>query len=77
MDAFGQDASYQLNKWKGCADRHENCPYWAGIGECDKNPGYMHSACKLSCKRCDPEKDKEKEAGMKGAAAAGQAAAAA
>lgn len=77
VDAFGQDASYQLNKWKGCADRHENCPYWAGIGECDKNPGYMHSACKLSCKRCDPAKDKEKEAGARAAAVAGQDAAAA
>jgi hypothetical protein len=72
VDAFGQDAEYQLSKWKGCVDGHENCAYWASIGECDKNPGYMHKACKLACKKCDPAKDKEGAA-----AAAGQAAAAA
>jgi prolyl 4-hydroxylase len=74
VDAFGQDASYQLAKWKGCADRHENCAYWAKNGECDKNPAYMNNACKLACKKCDPAKDGEKS---DAAAAVGKAAAAA
>lgn len=27
---------------------------WAFFGECDKNPGYMLTGCKKSCKVCDP-----------------------
>ena len=30
-------------------DNNANCPYWASIGECSWNPGYMLSSCKLSC----------------------------
>lgn len=30
-------------------DNHENCAYWAQIGECSKNPGYMLPNCKKSC----------------------------
>ena len=26
-------------------------------GECDKNPSFMHTACKLSCHKCDPPKN--------------------
>lgn len=26
-----------------------NCPYWAEIGECDKNPGFMLVQCASSC----------------------------
>ncbi|KAF6262892.1 hypothetical protein COO60DRAFT_1493280 [Scenedesmus sp. NREL 46B-D3] len=76
VEAFGQDAAYQLGKWKGCADRHENCAYWANVGECEKNPAYMNNACKLACKKCDPAKDAAKN-NTAAAAASGQAAAAA
>jgi uncharacterized membrane-anchored protein YhcB (DUF1043 family) len=31
-------------------DENGSCPYWASIGECDKNPGYMLNRCKTSCK---------------------------
>eukprot|EP00879_Flechtneria_rotunda_P002604 GHRR01002805.1.p1 GENE.GHRR01002805.1~~GHRR01002805.1.p1 ORF type:complete len:312 (+),score=60.59 GHRR01002805.1:150-1085(+) len=53
VDAFGQDAEWQKDKWKGCSDNNENCVYWAGTGECGKNPAYMHMYCKLSCRLCD------------------------
>ena len=35
-------------------DKNNNCPYWASIGECIKNPAYMKPYCKKSCtiKRC-------------------------
>jgi len=36
----------------GCADNHKNCAYWARIGECSKNPAYMHAYCKKSCNKC-------------------------
>ncbi len=39
----------------GCAtnyiDENGNCGYWASIGECSINPGYMLYRCKSSCNR--------------------------
>lgn len=35
-----------------CHDNHNNCQYWASIGECSKNPGYMLHNCKRSCGQC-------------------------
>mmetsp|Transcript_65895 Transcript_65895/g.117122 ORF Transcript_65895/g.117122 Transcript_65895/m.117122 type:complete len:326 (+) Transcript_65895:81-1058(+) len=35
-----------------CVDRDLQCTYWSGIGECDKNPRYMHVMCKESCRLC-------------------------
>lgn len=32
-------------------DMNSNCPWWASIGECDKNPNYMWSKCILSCEK--------------------------
>jgi hypothetical protein len=31
------------------ADQNSNCASWADSGECEKNPGYMLSACAASC----------------------------
>jgi hypothetical protein len=31
-------------------DEHAACPFWARIGECGKNPGYMLYRCQTSCK---------------------------
>lgn len=35
-----------------CIDEHTGCAGWATGGECDRNPGFMHSACAKSCKTC-------------------------
>ena len=35
-----------------CKDKSSNCPYWASIGECKKNPGYMRPNCRVSCNTC-------------------------
>mmetsp|Transcript_10292 Transcript_10292/g.14768 ORF Transcript_10292/g.14768 Transcript_10292/m.14768 type:complete len:155 (+) Transcript_10292:91-555(+) len=35
-----------------CVDQNEACYSWAEMGECEKNPGYMLTNCKLSCKQC-------------------------
>ena len=32
------------------SDENDNCGYWASIGECEKNPGYMLDRCQTSCK---------------------------
>jgi len=37
---------------KLCADEHEECERWAAAGECDNNPGFMHTGCAGSCGTC-------------------------
>jgi hypothetical protein len=32
-------------------DTHDSCSYWADMGECESNPGYMLVGCKTSCDR--------------------------
>lgn len=36
-----------------CKDMDSRCSFWASIGECDKNPTYMHSSCAVSCGTCN------------------------
>mmetsp|Transcript_14835 Transcript_14835/g.41988 ORF Transcript_14835/g.41988 Transcript_14835/m.41988 type:complete len:107 (-) Transcript_14835:390-710(-) len=36
-----------------CVDQHENCPFWGATGECEANPKWMYTNCRLSCKRCN------------------------
>ena len=38
-----------------CVDQDDHCEFWAGRGECSRNPDYMHVNCKLSCKKCGGE----------------------
>ena len=38
-----------------CVDNNEYCSYWAGIGECEINPGYMLENCKKSCGVCNQD----------------------
>mmetsp|Transcript_22120 Transcript_22120/g.48103 ORF Transcript_22120/g.48103 Transcript_22120/m.48103 type:complete len:212 (-) Transcript_22120:345-980(-) len=35
-----------------CTNKHDKCVFWASIGECMKNPGYMESDCILACQVC-------------------------
>ena len=35
-----------------CVDLDIHCPSWAQMGECDKNPDYMHVNCRKSCHIC-------------------------
>merc|ERR1719211_788942 len=37
-----------------CTDDNQDCEYWAGLGECDSNPEYMHTVCRKSCEICQP-----------------------
>mmetsp|Transcript_62139 Transcript_62139/g.148206 ORF Transcript_62139/g.148206 Transcript_62139/m.148206 type:complete len:339 (-) Transcript_62139:195-1211(-) len=46
-----QDSS-GLQQQQACNDQDWQCKYWAAIGECDKNPRYMHVMCKFSCRLC-------------------------
>ncbi|KAF0300947.1 Zinc metalloproteinase nas-13 [Amphibalanus amphitrite] len=35
-----------------CEDQNEHCDYWARIGECARNPGYMNEFCARACNQC-------------------------
>merc|ERR1712113_616138 len=35
-----------------CEDGYGDCGFWASIGECSNNPGFMSVNCKASCKTC-------------------------
>jgi len=35
-----------------CLLRDKLCSFWAAIGECEKNPGFMITTCAPSCKSC-------------------------
>uniref|UniRef100_A0A7S4N7Z9 ShKT domain-containing protein n=1 Tax=Odontella aurita TaxID=265563 RepID=A0A7S4N7Z9_9STRA len=48
-NATNSDANRQLSS---CRNHHNSCQYWASIGECSKNPGYMLHYCKESCGQC-------------------------
>lgn len=41
-------------------NNHENCEFWASIGECEKNPNYMLKQCQLSCHNLRSANDKKK-----------------
>ena len=38
-------------------DEHANCEQWAGEGECDNNPAFMHQTCAGSCGTCAMRKN--------------------
>ena len=38
-----------------CRNAHERCTFWASIGECEKNAGYMKSDCRPACQSCGEE----------------------
>ncbi|KAI6228966.1 hypothetical protein M3Y99_01168300 [Aphelenchoides fujianensis] len=37
-----------------CFNSHQCCAVWSGMGECNRNPGYMRPWCKASCGACNP-----------------------
>lgn len=40
-------------------NNHKDCSFWAGIGECDKNPNYMLTQCALACSEVSSPKEVE------------------
>jgi len=36
-----------------CVNKDSQCAFWASVGECDVNPGYMKVECALACQSCD------------------------
>lgn len=40
------------NMLEWCTNEHEECAYWALLGECKANPGYMLRSCAPVCNSC-------------------------
>lgn len=38
----------------GCVNGDDRCQTWADAGECDQNPFFMKTNCRVSCKECTP-----------------------
>eukprot|EP00873_Tetraselmis_striata_P002928 jgi/Tetstr1/423192/TSEL_001312.t1 len=49
-ELFRQEGTIQ--SFDACADEESACADWAAKGECTRNPGFMHPACRLSCGLC-------------------------
>lgn len=51
-------ASVILDDGGECTDEDDNCPSWASIGECQRNPVFMigspdyYGTCRKSCNLC-------------------------
>ena len=48
----------------GCNDTNDRCEEWAAWGECEKNAGYMLSACRKACGKCTPPSPKTDSVGI-------------
>ncbi|XP_005088874.2 uncharacterized protein LOC101856539 [Aplysia californica] len=50
--AFLEGARTHFGEAAPCEDASSYCSYWAKIGECERNPGFMVTTCKVSCNLC-------------------------
>jgi len=55
MQNLEEDKSHGISQkvLDSCLNRHDLCSFWAAIGECEVNPGYMITNCAPSCFSCD------------------------
>ena len=49
---WAMDDKYARVRHK-CKNQHQDCTFWAAIGECDANPKYMQTNCAPACETCD------------------------
>ena len=48
----GPTVSPYITPKPSCEDNHKWCKWWAGNGECKKNPSWMLVNCPKSCDQC-------------------------
>ena len=56
-----------------CSDDNDECARWAGMGECTRNPPFMHATCRKACDVCS--KRESRASASRGAASCRDAAA--
>lgn len=52
MSTVWSDEKFKRVRHK-CRNMHEDCTFWAALGECNENPNYMRTNCAPACKTCD------------------------
>ena len=62
VEAVDKTVKYMQRVWREeefsrvrhkCRNQHEDCTYWASLGECEANPKYMQLNCAPACESCD------------------------
>lgn len=51
-EIVAQPEKHSFDVQSTCVNKHELCAFWASIGECTVNPGYMKLQCGPSCRSC-------------------------
>merc|ERR1712157_95453 len=51
MENLGDSISKEIRDT--CRNKEALCAFWAAIGECEANPGYMKVSCAPSCHTCE------------------------
>ncbi|MGK3736256.1 MAG: hypothetical protein ACI8RD_004981 [Bacillariaceae sp.] len=47
-----REAKRNIQTMKRCVNKHSECTHWWSIGECNTNPGFMHTECSPACQTC-------------------------
>ena len=68
------DASGGASASDECMDTNDSCRTWAADGECSSNPGFMQTACRESCFRCESAACSNDDPACEAWAAAGECA---
>eukprot|EP01082_Thalassiosira_pseudonana_P006518 g6003.t1 g6003 contig20:599873-600655(-) len=53
LKVWVMDADREEDVKERCANKNHMCVFWASIGECVSNPGFMETDCALACQSCD------------------------
>eukprot|EP00537_Pseudo-nitzschia_pungens_P017522 CAMPEP_0172408902 /NCGR_PEP_ID=MMETSP1061-20121228/76093_1 /TAXON_ID=37318 /ORGANISM="Pseudo-nitzschia pungens, Strain cf. pungens" /LENGTH=178 /DNA_ID=CAMNT_0013145045 /DNA_START=65 /DNA_END=601 /DNA_ORIENTATION=- len=47
-----KEAKRNVESLKRCVNNYSECTHWWSIGECNKNPQFMHTECSAACQTC-------------------------
>ncbi|CAB9512017.1 prolyl 4-hydroxylase [Seminavis robusta] len=47
-----EQADFKAKILRTCRNNNQHCAHFAALGECDKNPKFMHENCGPACKTC-------------------------
>ena len=57
----GRGGGGRRGEEESCVDRNASCRQWAELGECERNPDYMHWKCSQACGLCGGGGDHDDE----------------
>jgi hypothetical protein len=48
-----RQADRNIESLKRCVDHHPECTHWWSVGDCQRNPRFMHKECSAACQTCE------------------------